>query len=301
MEQEIYKEILTQADLKEELDKAKPFKKYYWLEDIEWASRKKSKHKEYLERLRSKLQRFLYSKPIRLKVVDRIDFTNSLDFYIGDNVKIYKIDPHLSEHDFCHRLEREFLKPHYPMYKVKEVVTRSPSDYEIREMVFKEGMTFIDAKNQVIKSEREEVGVIDYVEMKNDRFGITVNGHASVRTPGKLYPPRHMWLRDFLYNLKELKDDQEIKNYIFENSDEVRDAIRPKTINIEYEDPLMLINFFREQSYDLYNELVYENEDGEDWVTWGRFRIYIPDEHVKEECKEVVKTMKKKLQRGERV
>lgn len=294
---EIYKDVLTKEDLQEALDESRPDKRYYWLEDDTWAARKKS-NRLYLDKLRKQLQKFLYSKPVKVKTYDWIDTKNQLGFQIGPNTKTYKIDPHLSVYDFCHRLEREFLKPHYPMYQVINSVKRDPTEYEIKEMVFRKDnpLSFMIAASTQIEDKIKETGIIDYVEMRNGIFRLNINGNMTMRCTENVEPFVYMRLSEFLDRLKNFETDKQIRDFIYDYSIEKKDAIEPHVIEIDYsDDPLMVLNFFTERSYDLYESLVYEDDGEDNWWSWGRFRIYMPDESLKDEVRTIVKTMRSKL------
>lgn len=271
--------------------------KYYWLEDTAWAEKKKT-NILYLAKLRSQLQRFLYSKPVKLKTFDGVDSKNQIGFQIGENIKTYKIDPHLSVHEFCHRLEREFLRPHYPMYKITKTTKREPTEYEIKEMVFRKEnpLTFTQATSTQIEEKHDEIGIIEYIEMRNGVFRLNVNGNRTMRSSERTDEGKR--ISGFLAAIKSFDSDERIHDFIYKHSIEIEDAIKPKTIEIDYsDDRVMLLNFFVERSYSLFNELVYEDSDGDDWWSWDRFRIYMPDEDIKDEARKIVRTMRSK-QRG---
>lgn len=282
-------------------DEEKFKRKGPWFNDPDFIKEISYPHKLYFEELRRQIQKFIYGRPVsaRVKWDHRTD--KHVTFYVGKNSMRFALDHNMSVYDWTHMVEREFLKNFYPYYKVEKVTTRKPEVSEIQEFM-KNGMSIYEAKEEKIETKEVEVGVIDQVTLRDDKFRIDVNGQKSIRISGSRRNGFNlMLLSEFMHKVRRIQAEgshEELRDFIFDNSEEEHIFdVGPRYIGIDYTNPLMMLNFFKERVHDLWKEEIrYDDESGQ--FVWGRFRIYIEDHNLQDECFNIVKDYRAKMVRS---
>lgn len=261
---------------------------YNWLFNSDFIFEYTGEHREYLETLRKHIRFFIYSKPIQIKVAWN-ESSKQVRFLVDNIYEDFYINPYFSVWDFTHMVERVFLRSFFPMYQAKRKSSRPVNAYELKELIQK-GVKANEAMALTVDDFIDESGIIDKIWLKQDTFQLIINGIKSIRSTA--VPGNPQLIGEFLSNLKQIEDPEEIRDYVFDRSFEVVEVVNPqKVIEINYKDNRMLLNFFKENVYDLYDQPFFHT--GDNWWEWGRYQIYFPDKQIRQQCQEVVSSFRK--------
>ena len=142
----------------------------------------------------------------------------------------------------------------------------------------------IDATFNLKKTEHIiEKGVIERIFLTDDLFIIDINGVKFSRQSKIL-------LSQFMDTLKKIKSDEEKRAFIIDQSRLIKRLDYEKKIEIKHKGK-MLINFFKIQGKDLYNEPIFQINQNK--YTWGKFEIEM-DESLRDEYFQIVEQIKLK-------
>jgi len=249
-----------------------------WLEDSNFLLKMDFKDKYYLEVLLHKVAAFLKNTPIPIIATWDNKF-KSIYFKVWDNKKFFSVDVNVSYPDMITLIKR-WTKQFYPSY---EVIVRKEIEYTeeeiLTELVGEKKMDLNDALLARKNIEYTEIGVIEKVFIARDEFILNVNGIDELRMSGTIKNPTP--LSEFMENIRNLKQNDLIKNYIVENSRLVTIIQSTNSIPISYSGKQMInffkINFTDKKDYEL-------KQIDEFNFTWDNFLICFNSKTLRDDC-----------------
>jgi hypothetical protein len=250
-----------------------------WLENKEFLERVDFFNLEYFTSLCSYVASYLRSVPIPvLSTWDPVH--KNIYFIVGKDKRYFKVDVDLSYWDYITLVNR-WLSKYFPSYEVKYEKEISLTEDEIINRIKANPKNNLNdlllVKEKALVKEK---GVIYKIKITEDKFFINIDGQEFLRMSGTFENP--MSLTIFLKLLKEIKDGQERKDFIFTNSEELKSlSTSRKEVLVQYTGKMML-NFFVTQFNDLKKEEITQYPDGS--FCWGKFRIIFNSSLTKEEC-----------------
>jgi hypothetical protein len=258
----------------EEKDKKKP---NFWLEDSNFIKKSNFSDHYYLESLGKHISNFLKNAPIPILTTYDPQF-KKIYFSIGNEKKGFELNTNIAYYDYL-TLVKRWLINYYPQYSIEYEIDVSLSDDEIYQKV-KEGVNLNDALAITKKATKKEKGIIEKIQLVADEFIINVNEERYLRLSGT--PQKPQTLSFFLKKVREIKNQNEKKTFIFENSLEIRKLNdNKKEILINYQGK-QLFNFFVVNFLDLKNEKLKELEPF--LYQWGQFKIKFESKSLLNDC-----------------
>lgn len=250
-----------------------------WLVDSEYIKKLPFIDTYYLESLCYAINSFLKNTPIPIiaKLSKTFDVDNSIVFYIGEINKYFKVSVDYSYFDFT-TLVKQWAYDYYPKYTVDYDIEVPYSDDEIHKMV-KEGMDMNDAIAMRKKQKFTEIGVIEKIILKEDRFILLKNDKRYIYISGTIQKP--IPLSVFKKNLFLIKDDVERKKYIDENSTMISECNKNEDVIIDHQGKQML-NFFKINEETL-NKYPMQNISSFVWRC-GKFVIKFSSQSLMNDC-----------------
>jgi len=244
-----------------------------WLEDSEFIYNTNFEDKYYLESLCHHLSNFIKNVPIPV-LCDYSERFKSIYFSVGEEKSHFALTIDVSYYDYI-TLVKRWLYQFYPRYEV--LIDTGLDDNEILALVREQGFNLNDALLE--RKKVTEIGVIEKEIRKEDQFIININGVKTVRITGNKKP---LLLKDFMKELRGIKDQQERKNYILDNSREFSTIPNyEKSIKINYQGQ-QLLNFFRINYEDLKE---YELKEVESFVyEWKNYIIRFSSISLRNDC-----------------
>lgn len=277
----------TNKDIQLEENVSKEKKKHksnFWLEDQEFILKMDFYDKFYIKNLCVYIANFLKTIPIPIMATWDPKF-KSIYFHLGMIKKNFEIDINVSYWDYT-TLVKRWLRQYFPQFKVVDNVESELSDLEITEAV--RGGADINEALQLRKEiEKIDYGIITKIQMTGDQFIFERNGSEYVRISGTGNKP--LPLSIFLKQIRQIKKDEDKRNFILKNSEEIKKIVfeEKSRILIDYKDQMML-NFFMINYPDLKK---YELEKiSSNLYYWGRFQIIFNSDTVERECISYVRT-----------
>lgn len=260
-----------------------------WLESPEFISKVKFFDLYYLETLFHKVAAFIKNAPI--PILSTWDAQHgSIYLSVGGNKQFFPIDVNIAYYDYVTVMKR-WCSQFYPSYKV-QVNTQIPyTDSEIMLMV-KDGMDLNDAILARKPHSYIEKGVIEKVYIKKEEFIFNINGQREIRCSGNILEGKIIPMSKFMESIRQIKTDEELKTYIFENSKRVSLInYSDEVIEIDYSGNQM-INFFKINFEDLQ---VYELIEIDPFIyKWGNFLIKFESKMLAKDCIKIYTELKEK-------
>jgi len=262
----------------------------WWLTNKEFINKNNFPDKYYLERLCDHINEFLKDIPIPvLTTFDR--HHNRIYFSVGNDSNWFRVDPDISFFDYIKQVKR-WLVQFYPQYVVEVEEEADLSEEEVLEKV-REGIDLNELAFLKKKIIVKENGCITRIILNQDKFEFIKNKECSIRMTGDLN--NILPLSTFLKTLREMKSNsktnEEVREYIFQNSEEV-ERISPsdKKIVIDY-NPKMMKNFFIIRFMDLKKSPMKKTIAGQ--YIWGKYEIRFQSESSEHDCIQYVKDRRK--------
>ncbi len=279
----------VEIKLKDKIFKEK-HKANWWLTNDAFIENNKFEDKYYLKRLCDHINEFLKDIPIPvLTTFDR--HHNRIYFTVGDDSNWFRVDKDISFYDYIKQVKR-WLIHFFPQYEVEveedvelsedEVLEKVQSGVDLNELAF--------MKKKVLVKEK---GIITKIALSQDRFEFMKNKDKSIRMSGDI--DNILPLSLFLKTLREMKNNKasqkEIRDYIFQNSDETeRINESNKKIIIDYH-PKMMKNFFIIRFSDLKDIPIKKDINGH--YIWDKYEIKFESESSELDCLQYVKDRRK--------
>jgi len=273
---------MTDLNTEEVKPKKKQWKDYNkWLEDSEFIYSTNFEDKYYLESLCHHLSNFIKNVPVPV-LCDYSTRFKSIYFSVGEDKTNFPLTIDVSYYDYI-TLVKRWLYQFYPRYEV--LVDSELDDDEILKLVREQGYNLNDALLE--RKKVSEIGVIEKEIRKEDQFIINIEGVKTVRITGNKKP---LLLKDFMKELRGIKDQQERKNYILDNSREFSTvAIYDKIVRINYQGK-QLLNFFIINFPDLKD---YDLKEVEPFMyEWKNYVIKFSSLSLKQDCLKYYQEMK---------
>jgi len=273
---------MTDLNTEEVKPKKKQWKDYNkWLEDSEFIHDTNFEDKYYLESLCHHLSNFIKNVPVPV-LCDYSTRFKSIYFSVGEDKTNFPLTIDVSYYDYI-TLVKRWLYQFYPRYEV--LVDSELDDDEILKLVREQGYNLNDALLE--RKKVSEIGVIEKEIRKEDQFIINIEGVKTVRITGNKKP---LLLKDFMKELRGIKDQQERKNYILDNSREFSTvAIYDKIVRINYQGK-QLLNFFIINFPDLKD---YDLKEVEPFMyEWKNYVIKFSSLSLKQDCLKYYQEMK---------
>jgi hypothetical protein len=275
---------MTEINTEEVKTQKKQWKDYNkWLEDSEFIYNTNFEDKYYLESLCHHLSNFIKNVPIPV-LCDYSTRYKSIYFSVGDDKNNFPLTIDISYYDYI-TLVKRWLYQFFPRYEV--LIDAELDDDEILKLVREQGYNLNDALLE--RKKVPEIGVIEKEIRKEDQFIININGTKTVRITGNKKP---LLLKDFMKELRGIKDQQQRKNYILDNSREFSTVVTyDKVVRINYQNS-QLLNFFKVNYEDLKD---YELKESEPFVyEWKNYLIRFSSITLRNDCLKYYQEMKEK-------
>lgn len=268
----------TRTSQVDSIDLEKKHKSNFWLEDQEFIAKMDFHDKFYIMHLCEYIANFLKTIPIPIMSTWDPRF-KSIYFHLGKIKKNFEVDVNVSYWDYT-TLVKRWLRQFFPQYRVIEKVETELSDSEISNMV-RDGVDINDALLLRKKVDREDFGIMTKINMTGDQFIFERNGQEYVRISGTA--KKTLPLSSFLKQIRQIKTDEEKRNFIFQNSEEIKKIVLEEKakIVIDYKNQMML-NFFMINYPDL-KEIPIEKLSTHLYY-WGRFQIVFDSDTLEREC-----------------
>lgn len=244
-----------------------------WLEDSVYINSRNFEDKYYLESLCHHLSNFIKNVPIPV-LCDYSERFKSIYFSVGEEKNSFPLTIDISYYDYI-TLVKRWLYQFYPRYEV--LVDSELDDNEILKLVREQGYNLNDALLE--RKKVPEIGVIEKEIRKEDQFIINVNGRKTIRITGNKKP---LLLKDFMKELRNIKDQDERKSYILDNSRELSVVTNyEKVVKINYQGK-QLLHFIEINFPDLKN---FELKEIEPFVYgWNFYQIKFSSLSLKQDC-----------------
>jgi hypothetical protein len=264
-----------------------------WLENTEFIEKIKFKDSYYLETLLFKIAAFIKNAPV--PIISSWDNDHkSIYLSIGDNKQFFQLDTNIAYYDMITLMKR-WCSQFYPQYTIEVEKQVEYTDEEIvNDLVGKQGMNLNDAilaRKTIKYIERGIIEKVFFGDNENrDRFILNINGDRQVRLAGNISNGIIMPIGEFMEGIrkfskeKEKYTQQDVKDYIEQNSKYISDLKNKGEVLITYKG-MQMLNFIKINFVDLYPD--YELEQQEDFVyTWGRFKLIFDSKSLIRDCLE---------------
>lgn len=269
----------------------------WWLVDEEFLKKSGFEDLYYLQRLGVHLYEFFKNVPI--PVLSTYDKNHHRIYLtVGTEQNWFRVSNEISFYDFIKQMKR-WLIQYYPQYEVEVEEDEDLSEEEVLQKV-KEGIDLNELAHMKKKVIKKEKGVITKIILSKDSFEFIKNGVKTIRMSGSIH--HILPLSYFLKNIREMRknnvSDKEIREYIFQNSDET-ERIPESTKKILINHPSkMMKNFFVINFPDLKNEPIKKkkkisSDDEPDRYIWGPYEIEFDNDSVREDCFQYVSDRRK--------
>ena len=259
-----------------------------WLRDSETLEQTDFADKYYLIELCNKVSNFLQSCPVHV-ICPHKRPKNHLIFRIG-SIRNFALPIHtdIAHEDFLTLLDQE-LRPFYPQYVIKVQKERKLTTEEIAELVkTRQFKSVPETFEETIAEETTEIGIIERIVLLNDEFILSVNGVKTLRVSGNAKAA--ILLSDFLKELRNLEDSGDKKNFIFNNSLEIRKLPEPGKVVLSHSGK-KLYNFFKINLPLLADKTIIQIDS--DLFEWDRFQFSFKSKSLEEECLALVTSFQK--------
>ena len=257
-----------------------------WLESDAFIAKMDYPNKNFVKGLTQVVASFVWDAPVPILTTwDPVH--KRIYFSIGTEKKYFELDENIDNYDFIVAVSRWAYK-FFPYYELDEEIETELSDDEILAKV-KDGVNLDDAILMRKKIQIKERGTLIKVDLGNDQFVFDVNGDGFVRMSGTLSNPKTLSV--FLKELRMIYNQRERKNFIFQNSIELKKLPEKPIIKIAHFKNKM-INFFIIHYPDLKNVSIVKNEESLNNLEyqWGRFLIRFEDNELRNYCLNYVAT-----------
>jgi hypothetical protein len=264
-----------------------------WLENTDFIEKIKFKDSYYLETLLFKIAAFIKNAPV--PIISSWDNDHkSIYLSIGDNKQFFQLDTNIAYYDMITLMKRWCIQ-FYPQYEIEIEKQIEYTDEEIvNDLVGKQGMNLNDAilaRKTIKYIERGIIEKVFFGDNENrDRFILNINGDRQVRLAGNISNGIIMPIGEFMEGIrkfskeKEKYTQQDVKDYIEQNSKYISDLKNKGEVLITYKG-MQMLNFIKINFVDLYPD--YELEQQEDFVyTWGRFKLIFDSKSLIRDCLE---------------
>jgi hypothetical protein len=264
-----------------------------WLENTEFIEKIKFKDSYYLETLLFKIAAFIKNAPV--PIISSWDNDHkSIYLSIGDNKQFFQLDTNIAYYDMITLMKR-WCSQFYPQYTIEVEKQVEYTDEEIvNDLVGKQGMNLNDAilaRKTIKYIERGIIEKVFFGDNENrDRFILNINGDRQVRLAGNISNGIIMPIGEFMEGIrkfskeKEKYTQQDVKDYIEQNSKYISDLKNKGEVLITYKG-MQMLNFIKINFVDLYPD--YELEQQEDFVyTWGKFKLIFDSKSLIRDCLE---------------
>lgn len=257
-----------------------------WLVDSAFIKKQEFSDTYYLESLCYHINSFLKNTPVPVvaKISNSFKDDNKIEFSVGAIRKQFKASVNYSYFDFI-ALVRQWLYKYYPQYSVEYDVEVPLSEDEMCALVKKGEYKNLNDIIDLRKIERvKEHCVIEKIMLKDDQFIMNKNGIRSIYISGTIKNP--MSLSNFKKQLYVIKDDDQKKKFIEDNSTFVKELDETKDIIIDYQGQQM-INFFKVNL----DELCESAQTNISSFTWrfGRFVVKFSSQSLMDDCLRYIK------------
>lgn len=239
----------------------------------------------YFRSLCLKLHNFIMNVPI--PVITSWSYKNAnIYFIVGKNKKAFTVSTEIAYSDYIYQVEN-WLKQFYPQYEIKKNIKVNLSQDEILEKVEKENISFEKALK--IKKEHSyyERGIIERIFFKGnpeDTFRLNINNELSIRMSGNIN--KVYILSDFLKDFHKLKDEEDKRNFILDNSVEIRKIEKNNNIIPIKRVGMQMINFIKIRIEDL-KEFEFTNIERNKW-RWYNFLLYFETDILENDALEIL-------------
>ncbi|OQA13758.1 MAG: hypothetical protein BWY64_03502 [bacterium ADurb.Bin363] len=250
-----------------------------WLESSQFIKEVDYKNKYYLESLCHHIAAFLKNVPV--PIISSFDSKHkSIYLIIGKDKKFFPLDEDISYYDMITCM-KQWAMDYYPKYEVSVLKEIPLTDEEIMALV-KNGMDLNDALVQKKEESLKEIGIIEKVFIKEDKFILSRNGEKELRISGvSLKQP--MPLSKFMESVRRIRDWNEKKKFIEENSTFEKFLPSVKEVYVNYSDNQML-NFFSINYKDLRDHQVIVDPSDPLSFKIGKFRIKFDSRLLRDDC-----------------
>lgn len=210
-----------------------------WMINEQFLSKIDYHNKYYIESLGKIL--YSYIETIPIPVISTWDPLNKrIYILVGQEKRFFEVDENISYFDFTFLVD-SWLKKFFPKFCIEEECKIPLDDNEIIEKV-KNGMSLDDALLERKDAKIKDIGVITKIQITNDEFYFNRNGNEHIRITGSL--DNLIPLSVFLKTLREIKNDIEKRDFILNNSRELKSVSNNKAqIIVDYPE-MMMMNFF---------------------------------------------------------
>jgi hypothetical protein len=257
-----------------------------WLESDAFIAKMDYPNKDFVKSLTRVIASFVWEAPVPI-LTTWDPLHKRIYFSIGTDKRYFELDENVDNYDYIVNVSRWAYK-YFPYYELDEEKEVELSDDEILAKVQK-GVNLDDAILLRKKIQIKERGTLVKVDLGNDQFVLDINGDGFVRISGTLNNPKTLSI--FLKELRLIQDNKERKNFIFQNSVELKKLPEKPIIKIAHQKNKM-INFFIIHYPDLKHEPIIKNEETLNNLEykWGRFLIRFEDNELRDYCMNYITT-----------
>lgn len=260
-----------------------------WLSDNEFLQKVKFYDKYYLLSLCVYIDNFIKNIPI--PCITTWDYRHEqIYFSVGQESKPFKVDINIAYRDYVTLVQR-WLQQFYPKYEVEIEKDIPLPDNEIWKIVKKDGIRLDDAILITKKIKEKEIGIIEKVFFKEDKFILNVNNNRFLMMSGTndfICP-----ISTFLPVLRNITDDKEKKNYILNNSKELK-LLEKKEDIIEINYPGFQMKNFVEINYSDLKDEDFRKIDVRKWK-WKNYILNIETNMLESDILEFLRNKNHKI------
>jgi hypothetical protein len=265
----------------------------WWLEDTDFLHLTNFDYIYYLETLCKHISNLIKNIPI--PVLTSYDPKNkAIYFSVGSNKERILLDTNIAYFDYL-TLVKRYLYQFFPKYEIDYEIERALTEDEIVELIKekKNKNEKIDYNDILLIKKKEilhEAGIIEKITMMKDEFVLNINSKRQIRMSGTTSMP--MSLSTFMDKLKVISNDQKKYNFIFTNSEFVKELREDvQDINITYSGKQM-INFFTINFKDL---RMFPLEKIDNFLyKWNKFKIKFESISLRDDCLKIYEKAKEK-------
>ena len=267
-----------------------------WLISTNFVAQISYENKMYMNKLFKRVYDLLKELPV--PIISSYDpKQNQIYFMFVTHKKSFTIDEDINIEDYVTLVKRWAIQ-FFPTYTISTKEWVPLSSDEVFEKVKKDKIPIEEAVDLKKEVDIIEIGVIESIYLTDDLFRININDKFYIKKS------HVMRLSDFKGKLKNITNDQEKRDFIFENSIEVKDeglleiifSKAPYFKNMENRvikfKGKKMFNFFsinyptlKGVSIEKLSELVYQ---------WGQYKIYFENEEMELDCLEYLQQKRDK-------
>ena len=251
-----------------------------WLESSDFIRDVDYKNKYYLESLCHHIAAFLKNVPV--PIISSFDSKHkSIYLIIGKDKRFFPLDEDISYYDMI-TLMKQWAIQYYPRYETVVRISRPFTDEEIMRLVKENGIDLNDALDLTTYEEVREIGIIEKVFIREDKFILTRNGVKELRiSGGSLKNP--VPLSKFMEKIRHTRNYDEKRKFIEENSVFEKFLPSEKEVFVNYSDNQML-NFFSINYKDLKGHEVIPDPYDNLAFKIGKFKIRFDSRLLRDDC-----------------